>query len=279
MPKSRIIVTLLGIAFLTVAVGTTVYLTQGRQSLRSLAGGSETPKEVKITNLTENSVSVSWITESEVIGSVNYGTNSSLGVTALEDRIGTTKTRVHHVTLKPLQPATTYYFKITSGKGQYGNGSNAYATKTASLIGTPPPPQTVYGTLLNEDGTAFSGRGIVYVSIPGGGQASTVINPTNGNWSISISTIRTKDLSSFVNLTSNTSLTLDIQAAQLGTSKATVKLVQTQPVPTMTLGQTYNFEPTNVYPTTIPVTTSSLSTEPRCFNVLRYQLCLPNLRK
>lgn len=278
MPKSRIIVTLLGIAFLTLAVGTTAFLSQKQQSLRSLAGGSEAPKEIKITNLTENSFSVSWITENEVIGSVGYGTDSSLGITALEDRVGTAKSRVHHVTLKPLQPATTYYFKITSGKGQYGTGTGAYVVTTPALIGTPPPPQTVYGSLLNQDGSAFTDRGVVYVSIPGGGEASTVINPANGNWSVSISTIRTKDESSYVNLTNNTSLTLLVQAGGGETSQATVKLVQTQPVPTMTLGQTYNFEPTKVYPTTVPVATpASTAKSGFCVTIpiLARQICLP----
>ena len=277
MPKSRIIVTLLGVAFLTVAVGVTSYLTQSRQSLRSLAGGAEVPKEVKITNLTENSVSVSWITDVDVIGSVNYGIDTTLGVTALEDRIGAAKTSVHHVTLKPLQPATTYYFKISSGKGQYGQGANAYVVKTPSLIGTPPPPQTVYGTLINPDSSVFGGRGVVYVDTLGGGTASTVINPANGNWSVSISTIRTKDLNSYVSLGNNTSLTLFVQAGEAGTSRATVKLVQTQPVPTMTLGETYNFEPTDVLSTPKPPTTptSSTSGTKKCITILARRLCLP----
>ena len=71
--------------------------------------------------------------------------------------------------------------------------------------------------------------------------STSIITPT-GNWALSISTARNKDGSKYIALTDADILSIYIEAGKQGHSLATVKLSQSAPVPSMALGQEYEFE-------------------------------------
>ncbi len=52
-----------------------VLLVSKPQSLLTKAGPTATPQNVRITNKTENSLTVSWITDTPVVGAVEYSNN------------------------------------------------------------------------------------------------------------------------------------------------------------------------------------------------------------
>ena len=82
--------TLLGVGLLVLAlILSTVFFQQGLGVFSPRATPETTPKQVRITNVTESSFSVSFLTEGEVSGAVKFGTEeNSLKQTATDHRDG-----------------------------------------------------------------------------------------------------------------------------------------------------------------------------------------------
>lgn len=86
------------------------------------AEGEEQPKQVNVDTVSSNMAEVSWITDKETYGFVEYGSTSALGLVA--QSANGEKATNHSVELKNLLPNTKYYFKIGSGEKTYGNGES-----------------------------------------------------------------------------------------------------------------------------------------------------------
>src|SRR3990167_3047971 len=96
---------------LVIALPGGVYLATNQNSFFGIASPEEAPKEVKITNISDNSFSVSWVTpDKQNLGFLAYGNTEKLGKTTNDDRdaSGTQPRYTHHVTLKNLLPSTLY---------------------------------------------------------------------------------------------------------------------------------------------------------------------------
>lgn len=213
-----------------------------QQLMRPKATPDQRPKEVRITNVTENSFTVSWLTEAAVSGSVTYGTSpDELKQAAIEDDAAV-MSDIHSIDVRPLKPDTEYHFLIQSGNGRWDNAGVPFTVKTFKVLSTPPPPKSVYGSILPGNRDKPPERAVVYVDIPGAQPMSTSIITSTGNWALSISTARNKDGSKYIALTDANILTIYIEAGNKGHSLATVKLSQAAPVPSMALGQEYEFE-------------------------------------
>ena len=187
MKKEKRIPTI--IAFFLLILGTTFWVILIRTDIKWFAGARPeiSPKQVKITNITENSFSVSWITEEETTGTIQYGVDKDLLFTASDDRDQISGQRgeflTHHVTIKNLKPETEYFFKINSGGKLFDNGGRLYQVKTAPIIrGIVPDSDIAYGTILKADGTAAEGV-IVYLSLANAIPLS-VLTRSSGTWAI-----------------------------------------------------------------------------------------------
>ncbi|MBI2420674.1 MAG: fibronectin type III domain-containing protein [Candidatus Levybacteria bacterium] len=115
---ARRIPTLLGIFLISIGIGITTFLVNQGTIFRIGAAPSNTPKNINITNISQTSFTVSWLTDEKVIGSINFGETKELGQTALDERDQLSKDlqvyNVHSVTIQNLSPSTNYYFSITS---------------------------------------------------------------------------------------------------------------------------------------------------------------------
>ena len=115
---SKRIPTLLGILLIVIGIGITSYLVKTGAILTSKAGPSETPENVRISNISDTSFTLSYTTQASVIGSLNFGKDKNLGQIALDerDKEGSLKEhKIHYITVKDLGTSTNYYFSITSG--------------------------------------------------------------------------------------------------------------------------------------------------------------------
>ena len=105
----------------------------------------EIPRDVTITDITQNSATLTWATGVANQGVVVYGTTpTALNFNAPE----TQSTSAHSVDLTLLSPTTTYYFQITIGGKNYDNGGVPWtfttkATVTPTIILTPSPAPTI----------------------------------------------------------------------------------------------------------------------------------------
>jgi len=72
---------------------------------------------VKASNITDVSVTISWVTDKPATSQMEYGTTDAYGSTTTLDQKLTTS---HSITLTGLKPSTTYHFKVKS-KDASGN--------------------------------------------------------------------------------------------------------------------------------------------------------------
>jgi len=126
--KTIIIIVILLLAGVLAVVG----LRAAKTYLSGAAGGTE-PQGVKV-QADVKSATISWQSEKEAQGTVEYGTTpASLLLRALETSPSTT----HRVVISPLKESTTYYFRIRVGDNVYDNNGIPYSFKTKSSTETP----------------------------------------------------------------------------------------------------------------------------------------------
>lgn len=233
--------TLFGLLVLVVGIAAGVFLVQRAQLFSLRASPEETPKQVKITNITDRSFSVSWTTDKEVLGFIVYGKSPSLGSTV---RNSTTPSSTHLVKVESLSANTKYLFKIGSGGGQYDNNGQPYEITTASPGTGTPSSEVIFGTVENAQGSPATGA-LVYVSIPGVSPLSSITD-NQGNWTIPLAIARATDLTRYANPDPTTPTQITVQGSRGEIAQATILIGAARPVPPIKLGQSHDF--TNLKP-------------------------------
>jgi len=245
MKRIRRIPTIIGLTILLAGIIGGVILIRQGPKLFLKASPEITPKQVKITNISENSFAVSWITDAQTSGFVKYGTDSNLTMTTSDDRDQlsgkTGNFFTHHITLHNLKPATNYYFKIGSQGKLFDNNGQPYQTTTAHPVQTSPPANDVaYGTIVDQSGTPVEGA-IVYLSLANTTPLST-ISKSSGSWVIPLSLARSLDLASYVSYDREASIEeIFVQAGPPGTATAVTVTKYDSPVPAISLGRSFDF--------------------------------------
>jgi hypothetical protein len=263
---SKRIPTILGILFLVAGLGVGIFIVgQGTGGFLPKASPETTPKNVKTTNISDTSFSVSFVTDSASPGYVKYGTDpKKLSNQTSDDRdqlsgqVGTFTT--HHITLRSLTPSTTYYFAIgTAAREIYTDNDKPFEVKTAPKIGAAPEALTIYGSVITKASTPASDS-IVYVSVDGSSPLSTLVK-SSGSWAVPLSTARTTALNSYMQTTSSTVINILVQGKDASTNAtALVTVAKAQPVPTITLGQTVDFTADSSSSDTTASSSSSVNT-------------------
>ncbi|MCJ7829716.1 fibronectin type III domain-containing protein, partial [Patescibacteria group bacterium] len=202
------------------------------------------PSQSKVTNITDNSFTVSWLTEDKTSGFVKYGTEQNLSFTAADDRNQlsgkTDNFNTHHITLKNLKPATAYLFKIGSGNKIFDSNGQPYQVTTAKTAKTPPANDVAYGTVVNQSGQAVEGA-VVYLSLANASPAST-LTKASGSWVIPLNLIRSADLADWASYDKEASIEeIFVQAGALGTATVVATTKNDSPMPKITLGQNFDF--------------------------------------
>lgn len=258
MKKIRRIPTLIGLFILIAGLVAGVVLIRQGPTWLLRAGPQLTPQQVKVTNVSDDSFTVSWTTDAETPGFVKCGTGPDLTLTVVDDRdqlSGTTDSfSNHHVTLKNLNPSTDYFFKVGSGGQLFDNNGQPYQVKTGPAIQSPTPANDVaYGTIISQDSSSVSGV-IVYLALANTTPLST-LTKSSGSWVIPLNLARSTDLASYATYDREASIEeIFIQGGQLGTATAVTTTKNDSPVPAITLGQSFDFRKI--------VTTGQLESEP-----------------
>ncbi|MDO8452345.1 MAG: fibronectin type III domain-containing protein [bacterium] len=244
-PQTKKIPTLLGLLLLVVGIGAGVILTQYRQFFNIGATGTAKPQEVRITNVSSTTFTISWTTKIASFGFLAYGEGKTLNYTASQNKLIGPLSLVHSVDVDDLKPDTTYYFKVGVNKDTYGNKTGDYSVKTSKkFVGR--EADVVFGTVADGGGKGVTG-GIVYLTIPGVQQLSAVTD-SKGAWVINLGNALGSSLSSPARYDGEKA-TLDIYV-QAGKGFASARAVtqSAKPLPPIVLGKTHDF-------TSIPVNT------------------------
>lgn len=230
--------TLLGLGIIFFGISAGVYLVLREQTFLSRAVPNLTPQNITFTNITDDSVVVSWQTLAPVISFISFGQNNPQEQTNLDDRdrnpapsgAGPKAHLTHYTTLKNLLPQTDYQFKIISDK----INSDILKLKTSMPLTGQTGFTPIIGSVL--DGNTPLSDGIAYLSISGANSQSSLIKE-GGNFLIPISQIRKDDLSDIFPATEDTVAKLTI-ISDKGSVNALFKLkASLKPLPPLRLGQ------------------------------------------
>jgi len=234
--------TLLSILLIGTSIVMTSILVRSSTVFVSRADVTQTPQNVKITNILDTSFTVSYTTEVENIGSVNFGKDKNLGQTALDDRDqkeGIRPHKIHNFTLHYLKPDTHYFFTITSGQNTFLNNNIPYETTTASIPKITQAPQTpITGKIVLPNGESPK-EALVYAKIDKAQEISS-LSKTDGTYLLALNSLLPQDLSSPVTLDKNNVIKMIITNGVLKSSVLFLG-IQINPVPVITLSQDYDF--------------------------------------
>lgn len=227
--------TILGLGIIVMGIITGVYLTVREQVIISRASPNIAPQNITLSNIFDDSITISWQTQTPVSSFITYGVANPTDLTALDDRDsnppagGPNPYSVHFVTIKNLLPKTTYQYKIVSGK----NSSETNQFTTASPINQQVSFNPIIGSII--DGDKPLNSGIVYLSIADAATLSSVVK-NSGNFLIPLANIRKKDLSGSFPLNEDTLIKLTI-VSEKGQTIAIFKLKDSETgLPTIKLG-------------------------------------------
>lgn len=234
---SRRIPTILGLLLFGAVVAASWWYIKNNAPQTNVAAK---PSKVKITNVSDNKFTVSWVTQNPALGEIEYGqVGDKLTNIAYDDRSGeegSDEFITHHVTVDELQPNTSYAFRILSGGSgnRFDNNGSPYSVTTGPTISVTPPAKSIYGEVSGK-AELLSGT-IVYLTLPGSAPASTLVTST-GNYSLPVSIMRTSDLSSYIEY--DPAATLASISLESGSEQSlvTVNTANAEPVPKISLGQ------------------------------------------
>lgn len=239
MKKSNSFPTILGVIFLVTSIVIGIILVQGRTIFKLGATAGNEPKEVRVTNITDNSFTVTWTTDLATQGFVKFGENQgSLNQSALNeiDSPGTT----HYVNVKALKPITDYYFVINSQGTEYDKNGSLWTTTTGASISNPESTVIISGTVTDESKQPVE-NAIVHAQVLGASSLSTLTS-SDGKWLITLSFARD-------DATLSTHITVDPQKTPVElfvqssgkTASAKVFPITANPSPPLILGQVQDF--------------------------------------
>lgn len=229
---------IIGLVILVFGMAAGVFLVSRDQVFRLGATGDVGPQDLRISNVGDNSFTVSWITDRETIGYVNWGQTASLGNTESTDLQN--RKRVHSVTISGLSPTTTYYFTINSAGKDFDNNAIPWTVTTGPQLQSPVGSMLISGTVVTDKGTPAQNV-LVYVNSGGMAQLSTLTSE-NGSWTIPLSSARDRSLASYANIDpSRTVLDIFVQGGATGVSTAQIHPEQANPAPNIILGESHDF--------------------------------------
>lgn len=245
MKKTTTIPTILAIFILGVGMVSGVVMINKISTSPPRASVENAPEQVKITNISEYSFTVSWITQSSTKGFVIFGEKAQqLNQRVLDQRENLKSANedfTHYFWVQNLKPAIKYYFKINSSGKIFDNNGRPYEVTTASKINLPlPENDTAYGIILNKEGKPAKGA-IVYLSMANTIPLSSLVKE-DGSWMIPLSMARSVSLNNYSAYDKELQIEeVLVQGGNLGLSTAINITKNDNPFPTLILGQDYDF--------------------------------------
>lgn len=230
MKKNYKLPTILGIFILLTGLVAGIYLINSKQVFKLSANVEAIPKDVRLTNITNDRVTVTWTTDIESSGFVKWGnTEIALSKIALEN--GSQKSFVHSADILNTQDNTSIFLKINSNGKDYDNDGVVWQTKLSSQKIESGNKMIASGTILSSDGTNPA-KAIVYLTI--NGVMLSGLSSDEGSYIIPISSF-IKDVSE------KTTIEISVNAGLNKTAQAIIYPKAIKSVPTIIIGKTYDF--------------------------------------
>lgn len=228
---------LLGVGFFAInfAVTHTTFFT-------TKASPSYAPEEIRVTNLTDTSFTVSYTTKESVLGTLSFGSTPSGGKVALDDRDQQSGNPqpylVHHITVKNLSPNTTYYYSISSADKSFIDTDKPFTVKTLDQLSQNPSRQPpIVGTVANPSGNTDN---TIVLLVTDGAQTLSTMVKADGSYVMPLNALRTSDYSSYITFTDTSIIKILVENPD-GKSTVSVLASQINPVPQISINNSYDF--------------------------------------
>lgn len=242
--QQRKIPTIVGLILVVAAVMIFRFAFDRVTPLLTRASVSHAPKNMTVTNITDTSFTVTWLTDEPVNGSVRVEGGGIFFDERYTDSSAKTRTTpaeytTHSVAVRNLKPESAYKFTILSNGSPSNTGGKPYETKTAPAVtGLGTGIEPAYGQISAQNGLPLEAA-IVYLTLENGQTLSTLSKAT-GTWVIPLNLVRSSDLTRYIQNAERINETLVIRADD-GESSALTDTLNDNPVPAMTIGKTYDF--------------------------------------
>jgi len=239
MIKKHKIPTIIGITILVIATFAGVFFLRSTQVFRIGASATATPKDVRTSNLSDTSATISWTTGSATADFISWG-KSQKSLNTVEKESGTDqKFLTHSITLTGLKPDTTYFYDINSDGNNFDNNGLAWQLTTGDVISVNQNSNPVSGSVISSSGQP-SKRALVYVDV--GGYLLSTLTSDAGNFVLQLASVRTSDLKQIAQIDpAQTLLTVSVQADDGETSSAQIFPQSANPIPPLVLGQVQDY--------------------------------------
>lgn len=206
------------------------------------------PENVRISNITDSSASVSWTTEKPTHAFVFWSQKDwplvlpyfwRFFTTGAADEVESLST-VHHVTVSGLEPQQSYRFLITTGVRAYYSqtgGQGFPLLTTGKILENPTTPYPAYGKITREDGIFPAEQALIYLTAQNSSGLSlslSTITNLDGNWALDLSNLRASTGEQFV-ISEDATLTMETTHPQLGSATETFQIGQHSPAPLINL--------------------------------------------
>ncbi len=239
MIKKATIPTIVGIIMLIIGSMAGVLLLKNTQIFKTGAQATVAAKNIRESNIADNSITITWTTDTATNGYLAWGTSEGQVDKIEQESSSQTKYFNHSITLSGLIPTTKYFYKIGSDDALLDNSGIPWAITTGPALSNSKNSKIISGNVINASGEAEK-HALVYAEI-NGSLLSTVTSDT-GYFVFQVGSVRSSDLNSFLTLDPGKTLVkLSVQAVPDGVASAQVFLQSANPVPPLIIGQTSDF--------------------------------------
>lgn len=222
--------TILGVVILLIGVVAGVFLINSKTVYKIGANIATTPKNVRISNITDTEATITWNTDIETKGFVKWG-ETQKGLNQVNLDTSDKNSFVHSTTITGIIPSSTMYFKINSDGQDYDNEGIPWQFETSANKTTKRENLIATGIVLQADGSTPA---IAIVSLNINGVTLTAITSIEGTFIIPVSNyIET------VNAT--TAIEITVNGGQLGNASAVIYPTHIKSIPVIVLGKSYDF--------------------------------------
>lgn len=245
-PKPARIPTVLALlTIIIVGVIFGVFMLYSKQIYNALSPVDDKPQQVRITNITSDSFTVSWVTKRPTNAYLKYGKGQALDTTISGSPQDAPPSLVHTVQVEDLVEETSYNFQVgVENPGEWKREFGKHSVQTSKVI-KDGEANIIFGSVTDSSSKPVQGA-IVYVTIQGVQPLSSVTD-LEGAWTLNLGHALSSDLQGGASYDKDKSVVeVFVQTGRLFAS-AKGHVGAARPLPPMVLGKSYDFTKIQTY--------------------------------
>lgn len=243
--------TIFGLFILIAGIAATIFLAGKEAILFGRASPPQTPESIRITNVSENSFTISYLTKENAICSISLSEKLDLKNpvgTYIDDRDQQTGNvlahKLHYVTARKLKPSTKYFFNITCGDNTFYENNKPFEAVTSKTTENEPSSQKpIVGKVLLPDGSNPT-EAIIFLTTDDT-QALSELVKSDGSYILPLNATLNHELTSYISFPEKSVIKMLI-IDPTHQSYVTTLIEQINPVPAVTLSKNYDFTQSNL---------------------------------